>query len=324
MNNEQKLINFCFPSFKLISGSPNFDSLFTSMTWQFSSRKGWINMDAVASYRLERALFENEKFVYIDIGHHRFSIDLANSTQTNLNTGNTRLIRRTRFFSNFCGVYDKSERKSEKRVEKIWVSLSKIEISNLDQDEKCSLCLDTFALDKREIGRLNRCKGHFFHKECGSEMSIVKYIDRFKKCPVCKEFYFPPEGRRPFGRMFIKRVPIALNGFNSDESWTIKFYFPPGKQSSLHSNPGAPYKGETRYAYLPDTQKGQAILIRFIKAWRKKLLFNVGFSISRQKENVIIYDGVHMKTSIVGGLYGYPDEGYLDRVSVELDNIGIK
>ena len=55
-------------------------------------------------------------------------------------------------------------------------------------------------------------------------------------------------------------------------------------------------------------------------AFKRKLIFTVGFSPTRNTDNVICWNGVHHKTSQHGGptSFGYPDDTYLNRVKDEL------
>jgi len=311
----------CYSSYKTLKNSKDFDPNFTKMAWKFSSRKGWISMDIVASYQLEKALFENKKNLFIFIGTINFLFDLENCTQINTQTGNKRLIRRCSHFSDFVKVL-REDLVEERDSEDLWIAVK--DPDSVSLEEKCSLCLDTLFEGVKEVGRLKRCKGHFFHKKCDDGMDILKYIKRFGKCPVCREHYRRMEGRRPPGDMLIKCLPRPLRGFSCGEVWVMKFVFPSGVQTEKHENPGERYHGETRTAFLPNTSEGISVLVRFVRAWRQKLLFSVGHSLTRQSSNVIIFDGVHMKTSLKPGPHGYPDKGYLERVSEELSSIGIK
>lgn len=83
--------------------------------------------------------------------------------------------------------------------------------------------------------------------------------------------------------------------------------------------------GESRVHYMPDDAEGQKVLKLFVKAWNQRLLFNVGYSLTRQQDNCLIYNGVHMKTSQSGGPsgHGWPDPTYFVRVQTELSEKGI-
>ena len=48
------------------------------------------------------------------------------------------------------------------------------------------------------------------------------------------------------------------------------------------------------------------------EAFRRKLTFKVGTSITTGQPNCVVWQGIHHKTSPVGGAtsFGYPDETY--------------
>ena len=54
------------------------------------------------------------------------------------------------------------------------------------------------------------------------------------------------------------------------------------------------------------------------EAFRRKLCFTVGTSVTTGKQNTTVWAGIHHKTSIHGGSFGFPDATYLDRVKDEL------
>lgn len=60
-------------------------------------------------------------------------------------------------------------------------------------------------------------------------------------------------------------------------------------------------------------------------AFERKLIFTVGRSVTTGKDNRIIYSGIHLKTSLNGGInkFGYPDNTYFKRVQQELASKGV-
>lgn len=54
-----------------------------------------------------------------------------------------------------------------------------------DEDESCTICLDTFQ--NREIIRTLICK-HIFHKKC-----IDKWIKQTERCPNCNQYIYEEE-----------------------------------------------------------------------------------------------------------------------------------
>ena len=67
------------------------------------------------------------------------------------------------------------------------------------------------------------------------------------------------------------------------------------------------------------------MLALLVKAFRRKLIFTVGFSPTRNQDNVICWNGIHHKPNTAGGTsnYGYPDPTYFNRVKNELADKGV-
>jgi len=88
---------------------------------------------------------------------------------------------------------------------------------------------------------------------------------------------------------------------------------------------GVRYHGTNRSAYLPNNKDGQEVLTLMVECFHRKLTFMVGTSVSNGQSNVVVWSGIHHKTSPSGGFanYGYPDETYFDRVKDEMAQRGV-
>jgi deltex-like protein len=115
---------------------------------------------------------------------------------------------------------------------------------------------------------------------------------------LCK----PSEGTQPPGTMVHSIIPQSLPGFGvHTKTIEITYSFPSGIQTSKHPNPGRPYHGITRKAYLPDISEGRQILALLYKAFNHKLTFTIGQSRTTGQDNVITWNDIHHKTRIDGG-----------------------
>lgn len=94
--------------------------------------------------------------------------------------------------------------------------------------------------------------------------------------------------------------------------------------ASQHPNPGVPFRGTERVAYLPNNENGNKVLKLLQKAWEMKLTFRIGRSLTTGQTNVVTWNDIHHKTTISGGPYGYPDATYLQRVTADMNALGIK
>ncbi|XP_061194319.1 uncharacterized protein LOC133202495 [Saccostrea echinata] len=117
----------------------------------------------------------------------------------------------------------------------------------------------------------------------------------------------------------------SLPGYESHGTIIIKYYFPNGIQGPEHPNPGQPYEGTERPAFLPANTEGQKVLRLLQKAFDRRLTFTIGSSITTGRDNVIIWNGIQHKTHRNTGAqaFGYPDSSYLKRVQQDLAEKGV-
>ena len=181
--------------------------------------------------------------------------------------------------------------------------------------EECSICLGDIT-DKKT---LDKC-GHSFCARC-----INEAFKRTKKCPVCSAVYGTLIGDQPKGTMFHSFQSTSLPGCGPSGTILISYRFPNGTQGPEHPNPGKPYEGTERKAYLPDHKEGRKVLGLLRKAFNQKLTFTIGRSVTTGVDNCVIWNDIHHKTSKTGGptCFGYPDPTYLKRVQEELAAKGI-
>lgn len=103
----------------------------------------------------------------------------------------------------------------------------------------------------------------------------------------------------------------------------MHYNFPNGMRPDM---PGVAYSGTSRVAYLPDCQEGLEVLAILEKAFLQRVTFVVGTSVTTGQQNTVIWGSVHHKTNTHGGSshYGYPDPTYLNRVTLECADLGVK
>jgi len=188
-----------------------------------------------------------------------------------------------------------------------WVEISG---SELTQDN-CSICLCEF--DETSV-KLSQCN-HIFHSGCIS----MCFNNGFVKCPICLKVYGIRIGTQPNGTMCVQFLTggQSLAGYEKYDTIQIVYKFPGGVQGPQHPNPGVKYGGTTRTCYVPYTEEGIVVLELLIIAFKRRLIFSVGTSITTGISNTIVWNGIHHKTSF-NGAHGFPDETYLVRVKEEL------
>ena len=163
--------------------------------------------------------------------------------------------------------------------------------SSFAKDEKCTICLSEFKKKKT----LEKC-GHSFCTSC-----IEEAFKHNKKCPVCSYVYGVIIGDQPDGTMSFTLLSQSLPGYPSCKTICITYSFPQGIQGKEHPNPGKPYQGTTRHAYLPDNEEGKKVLRLLQKAFEQKLTFTIGRSSTTGAEGVITWNDIHHKTNMNGG-----------------------
>ena len=159
------------------------------------------------------------------------------------------------------------------------------------KDDECSICLNKFTKKKT----LEKC-GHSFCTKC-----IDRAFRSKKQCPLCFTMYGPLTGNQPKGNMYDSFQSTSLPGFGSSGAIVISYRFPSGTQGPDHPNPGTPYTGTTRTAYLPNNDQGRKVLKLLRKAFEQKLLFTIGLSNTTGRDDCVIWNGIPHKTSVTGG-----------------------
>ncbi|XP_052466406.1 uncharacterized protein LOC128022665 [Carassius gibelio] len=209
------------------------------------------------------------------------------------------------------------ERVNFRRQSEADTDFNKDSKGNSAEEETCAICMDSFT-NKTKL----KC-GHEFCQEC--IMLSVESLGSI--CPVCKEVFGKLEGNQPDGTMNVKRSKFSsLPGYSGCGTIEIIYDIPSGIQTAKHPNPGKPFQGATRYAYLPDNHEGNEVLALLQRAFYQKLIFTVGKSTTFGLDNVVTWNDIHNKTNTSGGpeRYGYPDPDYLKRVKDELKAKGIE
>ena len=169
-----------------------------------------------------------------------------------------------------------------------------------------------------QVIALPKCKGvHLFHKECLHQQFKHQKGD-FITCSVCETLYGTRIGGMPDGTMTWGLKKQSCQGYEGYDAIQFSYSFANGVQAN-----GTPYTGTARTAYLPATPEGIEIFKMMVEAFRRYLSFMVGTSITTGQQNTTVWSGIHHKTSMRGGPFGYPDKTYFDRVTAELNVRGV-
>ena len=188
-----------------------------------------------------------------------------------------------------------------------------VKTQQTDQEGACPICLE-----KGVSWRLGTCDHAVFcSQECAGQ-----YVRNSDNCPQCRKRFQIRTGPCPSGEARVLRWANSLEGYPDCGHYEIQFDIQGGiQQEGRDPNPGVVYGARSVDCYLPDTPKGRHVGNMMMQCWRRGHLFKVGYSLTRNKDNVIVFADVHLKTvreSTDGNPFGYPDAGYLHRVEQEL------
>jgi deltex len=180
----------------------------------------------------------------------------------------------------------------------------------------CSICMCPLADGTLVVeGKCN----HTYHSVC-----IQSSLKHSVKCPECRQpLTNAVQGNCPSGTMTVTTSILDVAGFATCGSIAIRYQIPSGFQKPYHPNPGVKFAGDSRLAYLPNDQQGQSLLKRLKYAFSHGLTFTVGTSLTNRRPNVIVWGSIHHKTSMSGGVHGWPDLNYFANCGSELDAAGV-
>ena len=117
----------------------------------------------------------------------------------------------------------------------------------------------------------------------------------------------------PDGTMSWHLIKDKCKGYEAYDTVQFDYSFPCGKKAD-----GTNYTGTHRTAYMPASPEGIIVFKMLVEAFRRRLSFMVGTSLTTGQTNTVVWSGIHHKTSIWGGQFGYPDMTYIGRVTEEL------
>jgi len=190
------------------------------------------------------------------------------------------------------------------------------------EESVCPVCLEPL-----ETGVVALPCSHKLHEDCARK--VVEFGQTGPdclQCPECQNTNGVRTGNQPLtGDMTWTTIPHSLPAHLGHDTIVIKYRMEGGVQGEEHPNPGRPYqaRGFPRMAYLPDSDEGRSILSLLTIAFRRRLIFTVGPSLTRGEEDCVTWAGIHHKTKMSDGEHGFPDPGYLCRVREELKARGV-
>ena len=171
--------------------------------------------------------------------------------------------------------------------------------------DKCAICLSLYK-DTLDLVIIKTNCNHYFHKNCIDGWFKEKLI-----CPVCKTVLNERVvGRGPCGTMTISlRDNINCPGYNCGMlliTFDMQDVYKGARFGKLI--PGDQYY-RNENVYVPNNDSGLELLGYYIEAFKKKLLFIFGQSVTRGSWG-IVFGSIHFKTEpdqFGGYQWGYSD-----------------
>lgn len=162
--------------------------------------------------------------------------------------------------------------------------------------------------------------------ECGCvflRAGIEMALTANPKCPTCGHVYRMP-GAQPSGTMTIREKLFSCEGAEGFATVVITYGFDDGKQNSRMWRPGNDYSGTQRMVVIPSDIRVAETLELLTSAFQNGYAFMVGDSVTTGQHDTVIWR-IHQKTATSGGAakHGWPDAGYLQRLTAECLNYGL-
>ena len=175
-----------------------------------------------------------------------------------------------------------------------------------EKQVECTICFSEYPQESRLWITLN-C-GHKLCQSCHSHIlqdrvTMSGTRSSFCKCPFCAVVDGMEIGTCPDGTM-----NTVHRG-----NWILVTY-------TFRQQPHF----FVRTTCFPNTRQGRRVIDLMTVAFDRRLVFSIGTSLSTGITNTVVWN-IHHKTSTTGGAanHGYPDDGYLDRVTMELRERGV-
>lgn len=206
----------------------------------------------------------------------------------------------------------------------------------IKEDDTCSICMESLWLSKYtrtpecQPAGMNHypvspkvCDMHCFHYGC-----LADWLKQKQVCPLCRTHLVQLTGYQPvspLNRATVVHEISRLPGYETVGTLTLEYFIAAGVQTLNDPLPGHRFDSFTIQTYLPDNSEGAHVATLLDTAWRRGLLFRIGYNAVTKCMDTIVVNGLELKRFRRGGHagYGYPDPSYMSRMRQDLMEIGI-
>ncbi|KAK2170392.1 hypothetical protein LSH36_3g23078 [Paralvinella palmiformis] len=350
MIQEKTSTGFCRSVRRSIYTSPS--PLVDGIIWEWEVKSGiWQSYNSDAAQQIESAFMKSNGSVTLNTTGLPYHVDLKSMKQINQVTGFVRSVQRrvlTIPYTANSGLSSTASRRQNHSPHR-WLSnkrfknecqTSKASDNVIDtftskvakaKNEDCPICCDKmtspsgYDYQDSTVLELSKCK-HQYHRACLLKMYEMGNENGSFQCPVCKCIYGTKVGNCPPGEIKVETIPTPLPGYPQCGTIIITYNISGGIQGPEHPNPGKPFtsQGFPRRGHLPDNSLGRKVSRLLQEAWKRRLTFTIGTSVTTGEQDTVVWNEIHHKTSMenISG-HGYPDPNYLDNVLEELKIHGV-
>ncbi|KAH7056446.1 hypothetical protein BKA57DRAFT_204384 [Linnemannia elongata] len=206
--------------------------------------------------------------------------------------------------------------------------------SSAGTNAECPICQDELVIpgsDSDRVIKLKSCR-HCFHETCIAEW--FKSKDAQLKCPMCNvmctsEAKSSAAKRALLGPQKLGPMPDGTLGYFFDVRLCCYFiYIVMPSHTISEPTPTNPHATTTiptdvRYAVVPFSSRlGPLLMMRILTLFHYGHLFKVGQSLTRGVNNVVVWNGVHLRTSMLGH-FGFPAPNWEMNCWTEINQKGI-
>ncbi|KAF9129893.1 putative E3 ubiquitin-protein ligase dtx2 [Mortierella sp. 14UC] len=199
------------------------------------------------------------------------------------------------------------------------------------QDELVSTTSTTPGAEPEKVVKLKSCR-HCFHKECIDEW--FKSPDAQLKCPLCNVMCTTAASAERTKKAFLGYQklgpqPDGVLGYFFDVRLCCYFIYMVMPTHTIPdptaANPNAikTVPSDVRHAIVPFTSRlGPLLMMRILTLFYYGHLFKVGQSLTRGVCDVVVWNGVHLRTSM-SGQFGFPAPNWEQNCWEEINQKGI-
>ncbi|KAG0087491.1 putative E3 ubiquitin-protein ligase dtx2 [Podila epicladia] len=201
---------------------------------------------------------------------------------------------------------------------------------------ECPICQDPLVIPEPgktilvadQVVKLKSCR-HCFHQGCIVEWFKAK--DSQLKCPMCNVLCttrgLTDATKDAFKGSVAKLGPMpdGYMAYTFDDRLACYFLYVniPSSKTTSTDGTAANVPPDRRYATVPVTAKlGPLLMIRLICLFYYGHMFRVGDSVTRGISNVVIWNGVHLRTGMTGA-YGFPAPEFESSCWQEINQKGV-